>query len=52
MFDYLYHNTLRSLYIYICIHIYIYVISLVNKQIHVTLPCKYLIILRHKYLIN
>ena len=33
----LYHNTLKSLYI--CL----YVISLVNKQIHVALPCKYLI---------
>ena len=50
IYIYLYHNTLRSLYI--CISVYLYVISLVNKQIHVTLPCKYLINLRHKYLIN
>ena len=32
--------------------VYLYVISLVDKQIHVALPCKYLINLRHKYLIN
>ena len=36
----------------LCISVCMYVISLVNKQIHVTLPCKYLINLRHKYLIN
>ena len=47
---YLYHNTLRSLYV--CLFVCLFVISLVNKQIHVALPCKYLINLRHKYLIN
>ena len=43
----LYHNTLSK-----SLSVCLYVISLVNKQIHVALPCKYLINLRHKYLIN